>query len=165
MTKHKLYVRPLTDKEKERHRIKMGNSQTSEPTGVCNLWMATVRKGRRGPRRKIETLVLPNLPEPFIIGMTELKSLGILPKDWPNIANLIANDDYSAQAPSPMCEEERITNALLYAEGRDTMGDDTLEEDSPDLDKEEASPTTDPRCAIPDAHCSLLILMLTPKSR
>ena len=94
-------------------------------------------------------LILPDLPEPFIIGMTELKLLGILPDDWPNIENLIS-DDYTPQPPSPMCEEERITNALLYAEGRDTMGDDTLGEHAPDA--EGASPTTDPRCAIPDAH-------------
>ena len=153
--KHSLYVKPITTEQAAKFAVQMGNSTTSKPLGTTHLWMA-VKGMEKNVRRKVFVLILKDLPEEFLIGMLELKKLGLLPLEWPDVtpkdltpAELKTLED---SFKHPLDEDERTTNALLYAEGIAPDGEDLLEDTLDDEDDIGSIGYASARCTIPDSH-------------
>ena len=154
----------LTPEEASRHAVHMGDCEAVQPVGKTIIWMATTSQTKKLRRRRL-ALVMPKLPENFLIGTNELKLLGLLPKAWPHHEPLKLSkedvDDIEENSKHPLDEEEKVLNACLYAEGKKHTGedDDELEnEDNLDID----SPSNRARCVLDDAYTNISKVDMIP---
>ena len=158
--KHSLAWAPITEEEARRHSVMMGNKEVTLPIGKTTMWVA-IKNSERQTRREMFCLILPNLPVPFLIGLNELKCLGLLPKSWPNINPVDLTKEEVRQLQDekrhPLSERERLANALLYLEGHSYDGEDLMGEGPTNhgpLDEDFDPSSISDRCAIDDSHFS-----------
>ena len=64
--KHRLYVHALSEVQKKRYKVKMGNNIDVEPMGRTIMWIAAKETANdQRLRRRIFALVMPSLPTPM----------------------------------------------------------------------------------------------------
>ena len=119
--KHRLYVHALSEAQKKRYKVKMGDNIDVEPMGRTIMWIAAKETAHdQRLRRRIFALVMPSLPTPMLLSLNTLKRLGLLPKDWPLCKQInLSEEDQRALDEielSPLTEPEEELNTCLHAE-------------------------------------------------
>ena len=135
--KHKLYVKKMTEQQAQDNGVKIGNGMIEYPIGYTQIWSSV--KGARIPFcRKITAMVMPNLPEQFIVGLKDIKCFGILPPKWPEIEpDPVSQEEMNEinRLHFPLSDDEKFMNGtLLYLQPND--------HDDPDPDDVEQDPTS-----------------------